>query len=416
MSTDRRTFIAELVSMLSVAGVPAGTRAAAPPATELRGVWVETEQFSPDPATGKAQIRDTVERLADARLNSLLAWATSGFLVGLTNPRYAKIHPPAQWDALGYLIEQAGRKGLPVHLWYSFTDYRDINSPDFDPEVGGNPDWAAIRVDEFLPDYPISSKATSASLWERFLKKPQWEMDRLEIPLSSQNRKHDVCPQHREARGWQLRLLEGVLKRYPQLAGVHVEEPGYDYPGNCVCSLCRGVFQQLYGKRLEEHLDSLEAQDFRCLGTSAFMAELYQLVRREYPRLYFSANGGYDWRRERRLLGRDWARWVRMGWLDYYAAQVYTPSVEEFRQRLSMVVKDVGKDGPVVAGIGIRWSGHPDNNIPNETVVREIEIARETGAPGQVLFHAGVIDQELVEALRNGPYRSAAPWPFHRPS
>jgi uncharacterized lipoprotein YddW (UPF0748 family) len=414
MSTDRRTFIAELVSMLSAVGVPVGTRAAGAPMTELRGVWVETEQFSPDPPTGKKQVRNTVQRLADARLNLLLAWATSGFLVGLTNPRYAKAHPAARWDALGYLVQEAGAKGLPVHLWYSFTDYRATDSPDFDPEVGGNPDWAAIRIDELLPDYPTSGGAERASLWERFLKKAQWEMDRLSVPLSSQNRKHDVCPQHAGARQWQLRLLEGVLKRYPRLAGVHIEEPGYDYPGNCLCILCRGIFHQLYGEKLEEHLDSLEAQDFRCLGTSAFVAELYQLIRRNHPRLYFSANGGYDWRRERRLLGRDWARWVRMGWLDYYAAQVYTPNAEDFRQRLSMVVKDVGRDGPVAAGVGIRWSGHPNNNIPNETVLKEIQLAREIGASGQVLFHAGVIDQGLVEVLRNGPYHSPAPWPFYR--
>ncbi len=105
-----------------------------------------------------------------------------------------------------------------------------------------------------------------------------------------------------------------------------------------------------------------------------------------------------------------------MGWLDYYAAQVYTPNVEEFRNRLSMVVKDVGRDGPVAAGVGIKWSGHPDRNIPTETVLREIELAREIGARGQVLFNAGDIDHGMVEALRSGPYRSAASWPLDRPS
>lgn len=414
MSTDRRTFIAELVSMLSLASAPAGADAKGAEKTELRAVWVETEQFSPDPATGRKQIYETVERLSGARLNMLLAWATSGFLVGLTHPRYASSHPQARWDALGHLIQEARAKNLPVHLWYSFTDYRSVDSPDFDPEVGGNPDWAAVRIDEFLPNYPVASGPARSSLWNRFLKKPQWEMDRLAVPLSAQNRNHDVCPQHEAARKWQLRLLEAVLKRYPQLAGIHIEEPGYDYPGNCVCSLCRGIFQQLYGAKLEEHLDSLEAQDLRCLGTSAFMAELYRTIRRDHSRLYFSANGGYDWRRERRLLGRDWARWVRMGWLDFYAAQVYTPNIDEFRKRLSVVVKDVGRDGPVAAGVGIRWSGHRDKNILNETVLKEIELAREIGAPGQVLFHAGVIDQELAEALRSGPYRSPATWAFYR--
>lgn len=414
MSTNRRTFITNLVSLVSLAGAPAGASPSA--GDELRGVWVETEQFSADPVQGKKQVRETVQRLAEAHVNLLLAWATSGYLVALTNPRYVKAHPTAAWDALGFLIQEAGANGLPVHLWYSFTDYRAAGSPDFDPEVGGDPDWAAVRIDELLQNYPTATSTARASVWEHFLKKPQWEMDAIDVPLSSQNRKHDVCPQHTGARQWQMRLLEDVLKRYRQLAGVHIEEPGYDYPGNCVCQHCRTMFRQLYGRKLEEHLDSLEAQDFRCLGTSAFMTELYQMLRRNYPRLYFSANGGYDWRRERRLLGRDWARWVRMGWLDYYAAQVYTPNTEEFRERLSMVVKDVGKDGPVIAGVGIRWSGHPNGNIPTETVLREIEISRETGARGQVLFHAATIDQKMAQALRDGPYRSPASVPFYRSS
>lgn len=414
MSTNRRIFITELISILGVAGVPVEALGVGLATGELRGVWVETEEFPADPVKGKEEIRKTVHRLAETNVNLLLAWATSGYLVGLTNSHYANRHPTAKWDALGYLIHEAAGQGLPVHLWYSFTDYRSANSPDFNPKVGGNPEWGAVRIDEFLPNYPTAKGAVRAAEWSRFLKKPQWQMDGFDLPLSPQNRMHDVCPQHDDAREWQLRLLEKTLKRYTRLSGIHIEEPGYDYPGNCVCNLCREVFHQLYGEPIQQHLDSLEAQDFRCLGTSAFIAELYRMLRLNYPKLYFSANGGYNWRQERRLLGRDWARWMRMGWLDYYAAQVYTPSVDEFRKRLSMVVKDVGKDGPVAAGVGIRWSGHPKSNIPTETVLKEIELAREIGAKGQVLFNAGDIDEKMAKALRNGPYRTPAERPFYR--
>lgn len=92
MSTDdRRTFIAELASMLSVADVPTSTRAVRIPATVLRGVWVESEQFSPDPVKGKGQIRATVQRPVDAHLELVLAWATRGNLVGSANPPPSRI-------------------------------------------------------------------------------------------------------------------------------------------------------------------------------------------------------------------------------------------------------------------------------------------------------------------------------------
>src|SRR5439155_7657247 len=98
------------------------------------------------------------------------------------------------------------------------------------------------------------------------------------------------------------------------------------------------------------------AEDFRTLGTSFFMAELLAILRKDYPRIVYSANGGPNWRNDRKT-GRDWGRWARSGWLDYYAAQVYSTSTDTFRQRLGMTVKDLSPDCPVYAGIAFRWSG-----------------------------------------------------------
>ena len=61
--------------MLSLAGSPAGTNAAGAEKTELRAVWVETEQFSSDPATGRKQIHEMVERLSASRPDTLAAAA-----------------------------------------------------------------------------------------------------------------------------------------------------------------------------------------------------------------------------------------------------------------------------------------------------------------------------------------------------
>ncbi len=126
-------------------------------------------------------------------------------------------------------------------------------------------------------------------------------------------------------------------------------------------------------------------------------------IKSEYPRkLIFSANGGYNWRTDRKS-GRDWGRWARHGWLDYYAAQVYVTDTDLFRKRLSMTVKDLGQDCPVYAGIAFRWS-RGQNTVPE--VLRQIEAAREQGAAGEVLFYAGAFNDELFEALQKGPFRS----------
>ena len=110
----------------------------------------------PDPVKGKEELRATVQRLVDSHFNLILPWVTFGYLVALDNTDYQKSHPAAGWDALGYLIQEATRQGLAVHLWYSFTEYREADSPDFDPQVGGNPEWAARRIDELVPGYPVA--------------------------------------------------------------------------------------------------------------------------------------------------------------------------------------------------------------------------------------------------------------------
>lgn len=345
-------------------------------------MWLHLpSMFDADPNKGKEQVHAAVQKLAESHFNLVLPWVTSDYLVALDDPEYQQKMRNAAWDSLGALIEESARAGLRVDIWYAFTEYRNAKSSDYDPRVGGDPKWAALRVTEFRPDPKTGQIAPR-----------KWE---------------DVCPQHPGARQWQLARLAKALQRHPNLGGIHIEEPGYTYRGNCVCGLCMETFAKLYGGPLPDAIDSPEAEDFRALGTSFFMAELLAILRRDYPRTVYSANGGYDWRSDRKT-GRDWGRWARSGWLDYYAAQVYTTSTDTFRDRLSRTVKDLVSDCPVYAGIACRWS-RGKNTV--EEVMRQIEVARERGAAGVCLFSAGSLTEEFYESLKRGPFRNPAKLP-----
>jgi uncharacterized lipoprotein YddW (UPF0748 family) len=172
----RRNFLALAPGFLTTrvlkadARIPAGT-------TEARGVWIHPEEiFDADPRKGGQQVRATVGRRAEAGFNLILPWTKVGYLVALEHSEYLAAHPTARWDAIGFLIDKSSRAGLDVHLWYAFTEYRSRTSPDFDPRVGGNLEWAARRIDELLPD-PRTGGVTPR----------RWE---------------DVCPQHPQARVW----------------------------------------------------------------------------------------------------------------------------------------------------------------------------------------------------------------------
>jgi uncharacterized lipoprotein YddW (UPF0748 family) len=377
---SRRHVLGLVPAAVSAAGLARG--AAGSPGSEARAVWLHLPNlFDADPVSGKEQVHRTIQKLAEHNFNLVLPWVTSDYLVALGDPEYQNKNRNAAWDCLGVLIEECARAGLSAQMWYAFTEYRNAKSSDFDPRVGGDPKWAAVRINEYRPD--PQTGAVAARKWE------------------------DVCPQHPGARQWQLGHLRTVLERYPKLAGIHIEEPGYTYRGNCLCDVCREAFAKIYGAPLADATDGPEAEDFRTLGTSFFMAELLAILRKDYPRLVFSANGGPNWRNDRKT-GRDWGRWARSGWLDYYAAQVYTTTTDTFRQRLSMTVKDLGPECPVYAGIAFRWSGGKN---PVEEVMRQIEASRELGAAGVCLFYASSFTDEFYTAIKQGPFRATAKVP-----
>jgi uncharacterized lipoprotein YddW (UPF0748 family) len=378
----RRSFVKALPVPFYAAGLSSQAAAAK---TEARAVWLHlSSMFDADPAKGKEQIHSVVQKLAEHNFNLILPWVTSEYLVALDHEEYRKGSRSAAWDSLGVLIDEASRAGLAVDMWYAFTEYRSAGSPDYDPRVGGDPKWAALRINEYRPD-PKTGKIAPRKL-------------------------EDVCPQHPEARKWQLGHMAKVLQRYPKLGGIHIEEPGYTYQGNCLCDLCMEVFPKLYGAPLPEAIETREAEDFRTMGTSFFMAELLALLHKDYPRAVFSTNGGPDWRYDRKE-GRDWGRWARSGWLDYYASQVYTTKTEAFRRQIKMTVKDLSPECPVYAGIALRWS--EGQNTVDETM-RQIEASREQGAAGVCLFSASAFTDEFYAALKRGPFRSPASLPRRR--
>lgn len=343
---------------------------------EIRAIWIHPEQHTDaDEIKGKAQIKATVDRYAKANFTTLLPWTVSGYLAALEHEEYRKDHPTARWDWLGYLTEEATKAGLDVHMWYSFTEYRDPTSPEFNASLGGNAEWMAKRLDEIKPD--------------QMLYKFEW------------HKVTSVCPQHYSARKWIQGQLDRTLTRYPKLSGLHIEEPGYATTGYCVCDLCQSVYKQLHGEDLPEVMTSQKAEDFRTLGCSAFMEETRDMLMQKHPGLLFSANGGHDWRHDR-VRGRDWGRWGLSGWLRYYIPQVYQSDMTKFREQLALTLDDIGESCPVLAGMAID-STSGKSNIAN--IAAQIEASRELGAPGVALFHGAAFTDEHLQSLKAGPFK-----------
>ncbi len=352
---------------------PAGEPGPTPLKAEARGIWVHLSDFSAEPAEGAKQIHEFVNKVADANFNFVLPWVLSDYVAALTDNNYQTAFPAAKWDSLGTLIDAAGKRGMPVHIWYSFTYYKSAQSPEFNPKQGGNPEWSAKRLGS---DGKLSAPMT------------------------------DVCASNPDARQWQLKLIDRMVERYTNLAGIHIEEPGYGYSGNCGCDLCQSLFRQLYGASGLDDINGPRSQDLKCIGTTDFIRQLRARLLKQNPRLVFSVNGGADWQGDR-TLGRDWRHWAQSGWLDYYAAQCYTDNHPYFSNLMKKVVLHLATT-PVLAGIHIRSSGGTN---PLPSILKEIEIARECGVAGIVLFSGSSLSSEHLAALKQGPFKMPASRP-----
>ena len=308
-----------VVALLAIASpAPAAEPDPTPLKAEARGIWVHLSDFGAEPAEGARQIDEFVNKVADANFNFVLPWVLSDYVAALTDTNYQATYPAAKWDSLGTLINAAGKRGMPVHLWYSFTYYKSAQSPEFNAKQGGNPAWSAKRLE---PGGKLTAPMT------------------------------DVCASNPDARQWQLKLIDQMVERYTNLAGIHIEEPGYGYSGNCGCDLCQALFQQLYGASALDDINGPRSQDLKCIGTTDFIRQLRARLLQRNPKLVFSVNGGAAWQGDR-TLGRDWRHWAQLGWLDYYAAQCYTDNHPYFSKLMKRVVLDVAPT-PVFAGVHI---------------------------------------------------------------
>jgi uncharacterized lipoprotein YddW (UPF0748 family) len=355
---------------------------------EIRALWVVPRlQFEAVPEIGKKQIRAFVKKIGDANFNILLVEMPSDYMAAKTDERYQKDIPVAKWDAIGELIKMSHEAGLQVHLWYSFTDYKSPRSPEFNPIHKGDPQWAAVQIGERTTE-----------------RTPNRDLPR---------RMSVLCPVHPEARRWELGLLEQAIQRYPLLSGIHIEEPGYSGQGECVCDLCLKLFQEIYGINGLPDVNSPQAEDLRCLGTTDFIRSLRILIKSLNPEMVMSVNGGFSWQTDRRL-GRNWKQWAELKWLDFYTPQIYTTDVNKFRNNVQNTVSALGNDCPVIPGIALKWGPEERNVNSLETVLREIELARQVGAKGVVIYKDEFLTGEYLDALKSGPFKEKVPVPKFR--
>lgn len=343
---------------------------------EFRGAWISTVHNLDWPSKGAppAQQKAELVRLLDSAKSlgltdvffqvrpegdalyrsSLEPW--SRFLTGSQggDPGY---------DPLAFCIQEAGKRGLRVHAWF-------------------NPYRAAVKA---------GSPLASNHMARRF--------------ASSAYRVGSVLcmdPGSPEVQDHVVKVVADVARRY-NVAGIHFDDYFYPYPpsGGKVSFPDGATY-----RRYRDGGGKLELGDWRRDNVNRLIARVSQAVKQARPGVLFGVSpfgiytkgqpstvqAGLDQYNE---IFADPLRWMRAGWVDYIAPQLYWR--ENSPQSFSELLKWWRSPGVNPRGIpvypGIAAYRLSEQGWPAEEIVRQVGLSRTVGSgpSGHIFFRMGTL-------------------------
>lgn len=358
----------------------------APALPEVRALWVvRTTLATP------GSVEAMVDAARQAGFNTLLVQVR-----GRGDAYYrSRIEPRARvlsgqsgdFDPLALVLARAKESGLAVHAWVNVNLVADASDlPASDRHVvRRHPEWLMVprELARDLQRIPPRSAAYAARL-------ASWTRAQSAVVEGLY-----VSPSHDGAVEYVDEVVQDLVSRYP-LDGVHldyVRYPGsaFDYSRGSLEAFKHEMDRRLSRgerKALERSLKAdvfaytdrfpADWQAFRRARLDAVLRRLRATVKSVRPDALLSAAVVPDEAMAAGGRGQDWAGWLRDGLLDVVCPMVYTTDASVFE---SQVVR-----ARTLAARARLWAGIGAYRLSPEQTVGHIDVAREAGADGVVLF------------------------------
>jgi len=274
--------------------------------------------------------------------------------------------PSPEWDPLTFAVEEAHKRGLELHAWF-------------------NPYRAAYRRDEPMARTHISRRRPD-----------------LVVPYAQYLWMDPGIP---EVRRLTVRTVLDVVRRY-DIDGVHIDDYFYPYPEADAGQKIEFPDNRSYAAYRRQG-GKLDRADWRRRNVDLLVREFYAAVKGEKmwvkvgvspfgiwrPGNPPSIQAGIDTYDE---LYADSRKWLREGWLDYIAPQLYwpvQPPEQSYPVLLQWWVEQSIKGRHVFPGLALyKLPITGPRKMSPEDIIQEILLTRETpGALGHVHFNAKVL-------------------------
>ena len=200
-----------------------------------------------------------------------------------------------------------------------------------------------------------------------------------------------LCPSNAQNRAMECAVAREIVTHYA-VAGIQFDYLRYPEADCCFCPRCLAKFEGDTGLRVskwpEDVLHGPLAQrfaDWRREQVTGIAREVAHAARVARPGVTVSASVFLNWADHRNEFGQDWKAWVDEGIVDYVCPMNYTANLDKFTRWLQRQMGWVGGKVPVCAGIGPFADGSAFTGP--QQVLDEIEVARNMGAGGFVIFN-----------------------------
>ncbi|HEY9102936.1 glycoside hydrolase family 10 protein, partial [Chitinimonas sp.] len=383
----------------------------APPAPrEFRAAWVTTIgniDWPSRPGLSSAQqqveLRAILDRAVAMKLNAVILQVRpaadalyaselepwSEYLTGVQGKA-----PEPYYDPLTLWVEEAHKRGLELHAW--FNPFR------------AHYDQARSRVDSqhITKIAPELIKRYGEFRW----------MD----PGEPEAVRHTVA------------VIADVVRRY-DIDGVQIDDYFYPYPVNGANGKELPFPDESSWRRYQLDGGTLEKADWRRQNVNQLVEQLYERIHAEKHWVKFGISPFGLGRPDRRAPGivgfsqydklyADVERWLRAGWVDYLAPQLYWPSKQSsqaFGTLLDGWLAENALRRHIWPGLFTSGLAGPARPWPADEILQQIaQVRQRAGAGGHIHFGLGMLMQDkqgIRSRLTAGPYAEtalvpASPW------
>jgi uncharacterized lipoprotein YddW (UPF0748 family) len=355
-----------------------------PTPDEVRALWVVRYTLDyPD------SVRAMVRRADEAGFNTLIVQLRGrgdAFYDGRWEPKAESLYKE-KYDPLKLVLKEAHKRRIAVHVWLNThlvanaeaLPTRPAHVIFTRPEILAVPQPIARDLYDMDPRDPRFVEALAQYARDN--------ADHVEGLYTS--------PAAPEVKEHLYSIWMDILEKY-DVDGMHFDyvrypAPDYDYSRPALERFQRWLQPQL-ADSVAEYYAMLQVEDplvytdsfpeawdrFRREQITALVERVYHGVKKRKPNVVVSAAvfGNSEDAYMRRY--QDWLNWLRLGILDVACPMAYSPDTEIFREQIEVALEAGGRDR-VWAGIGA-W------RIPVESTLEKIDVARELGARGIILF------------------------------